>query len=338
MKTRICPLCDQPMKKAHHCDYCNSFVWKPMYLDIHYKTGYDSGEDCSYSQKLHDYEYHENGSVTMMPSKEERKNKKFRGIQEIEFEKRNISGTSERYSTTTPDERRVFRKKGGCLKKIILIIFILTIISTIYNIVWAMISAIDFGGVPELGSGVNVEEVLNPSTDEKEYSDEEVLEMGEVCNGYAHMSITAPDFIAAFEEQMQALYEGGLEDYYEDSYNRAYFYGDEKNTYFNSSRMYSLEAEDGYYSIDWDTYSKQLHSVAYDVTGEKTADAYFDMTMEALGLQSEHYLDEFQTQRSTAKDNGYVFYDIEDLEIYISYYDGGSAEGATYYVSIDCKD
>lgn len=70
MKTRICPLCDQPMKKAHRCDSCHSFIWKPMYIDIHYSTGSMSGPDCSYDAMEHAYSYHEDGSVTSMPSEE----------------------------------------------------------------------------------------------------------------------------------------------------------------------------------------------------------------------------------------------------------------------------
>ena len=70
MKVRICPLCDQPMKKAHHCDSCDSFIWKPLYMDIHYNTGTMQEEDCSYDVKEHDYEYLDDGSVTMMPSED----------------------------------------------------------------------------------------------------------------------------------------------------------------------------------------------------------------------------------------------------------------------------
>ena len=70
MKVRICPLCDQPMKKTHRCDNCHSFVWKPQYMDIHYNTDTVQGKDCSYDSKSHDYAYHDDGSVTMMPSRE----------------------------------------------------------------------------------------------------------------------------------------------------------------------------------------------------------------------------------------------------------------------------
>lgn len=72
MKVRVCPLCDQPMKKMHHCDNCNSFIWKPQYIDIHYNTDTVQGSDCSFGAEPHDYDYCEDGSVTMMPSRKRR--------------------------------------------------------------------------------------------------------------------------------------------------------------------------------------------------------------------------------------------------------------------------
>ena len=110
MKTRICPLCDQPMKKQHHCNICNSFVWKPLYLDIHYSTSEFPGEDCSYDAEKHDYVYKDDGTVTMMPSENYEKNeiKKFRGGDQIDFSTE-LRGKKTSATTT-------HRKKDGCLK------------------------------------------------------------------------------------------------------------------------------------------------------------------------------------------------------------------------------
>ena len=78
MKVRICPLCDQPMKKAHHCDTCDSFVWKPLYLDIHYNTDQMQGPDCSYHQQEHTCDYEKDGSVKSVPVKSRSKIKNIR--------------------------------------------------------------------------------------------------------------------------------------------------------------------------------------------------------------------------------------------------------------------
>lgn len=78
MKVRICPLCDQPMKKAYHCDTCDSFVWKPLYLDIHYNTDQMQGPDCSYHQQEHTCDYEKDGSVKSVPVKSRSKIKNIR--------------------------------------------------------------------------------------------------------------------------------------------------------------------------------------------------------------------------------------------------------------------
>ena len=78
MKVRICPLCDQPMKKAHHCDTCDSFVWKPLYLDIHYNTDQMQGPDCSYHQQEDTCDYEKDGSVKSVPVKSRSKIKNIR--------------------------------------------------------------------------------------------------------------------------------------------------------------------------------------------------------------------------------------------------------------------
>lgn len=78
MKVRICPLCDQPMKKAHHCDTCDSFVWKPLYLDIHYNTDQMQDPDCSYHQQEHTCDYEKDGSVKSVPVKSRSKIKNIR--------------------------------------------------------------------------------------------------------------------------------------------------------------------------------------------------------------------------------------------------------------------
>ena len=50
MKVKICPLCDSEMKKAHYCDTCHSFIWRPEILDVHYNAQQRGmgEEDCAY--------------------------------------------------------------------------------------------------------------------------------------------------------------------------------------------------------------------------------------------------------------------------------------------------
>lgn len=337
MKTRICPLCDQPMKKAHHCDSCNSFIWKPMYLDIHYSTGNQYEADCSYDAIPHDYEYHENGSVTMMPSEndEKRRKKKFRGVDEIEFPTRTSSRDYEKSASAPP------KKRGGCLKKIALIIFILSLLSTVVELIFSMVA--DVGSdllVPEPQPEISIEEEWNiedwvdPGTKEIEFTVDEVMAMGEECTAYSHMDVVWTDVVLAMEGMMDGVDSSQPIEYSESTYNWAYDYGKEVDTYFTSSRVYDLESDTGYYEIGWDTYSGRVHYVNFDVNGRDTAEYYYIQTMYTLSYENEHMIEEFQKGLSVAEDEGYVFYDTEGYEIYISYYDGNDGYEPSYYISI----
>lgn len=328
MKTRICPLCDQTMKKNHYCDCCHSFVWKPVYLDIHYNTWGDPDLDCAYDAIPHKYDYQDDGSVTMTPStrQEQKERSKFRGVQEIDRSKRHAPRDSKKTSADEP------RKKGGCLKKIILIWFALSIFSTVASMIGSMIMDVgeDIFSVPEPDISVwdDTESLVI------EFTEDEVYEMGEECIGNLHLDVTCDEFIPAFEKELKALHSKQIDNYSEASYNWGYDYGTEIVTYFASNRMYDLDLGDGYYEIEWDTYSRRIHYLDFDVCGREYAESYFDVTMNALGYDDEALRIEFQKQLSVAEDTDYVFYNTEGFEIYISYFDDGSHSDDTYYVSI----
>ena len=79
MKVKICPLCDSEMKKAHYCDTCHSFIWRPEILDVHYNAQQRGmgEEDCAYGVS-HDQKDHRNdiyGSFSDALKKEDKKQK-----------------------------------------------------------------------------------------------------------------------------------------------------------------------------------------------------------------------------------------------------------------------
>ena len=79
MKVKICPLCDSDMKKAHYCDTCHSFIWRPEILDVHYNAQQRGmgEEDCAYGVS-HDQKDHRNdiyGSFSDALKKEDKKQK-----------------------------------------------------------------------------------------------------------------------------------------------------------------------------------------------------------------------------------------------------------------------
>ena len=84
MKVRICPLCDSEMKKAHYCDTCHSFVWRPEILDVHYNAQQRGmgEEDCAYGAE-HDKKDHygkHNGRFSDVLKKAGKTSKSIRSI------------------------------------------------------------------------------------------------------------------------------------------------------------------------------------------------------------------------------------------------------------------
>ena len=159
--------------------------------------------------------------------------------------------------------------------------------------------------------------------------------MGEECTAFSHMDVNGNDFILNFESQADGRDLYHTINYSDSTENWAYDFGSEVDTYFITSRYYDLELEEGYYTVSWDTYSGRLHSLDFDVYGREQTEYYYVQTMYALQEDGDAFRNEFQNQLSVAEDEGYVFYDTEGYEIYISYYDGDVNYEDSYYISIN---
>ncbi len=338
MKVRICPLCDQPMKKAHRCDNCHSFVWKPQYMDIHYNTDTVHGKDCSYDSKPHDYAYHDDGSVTMMPSR--KRLKKEQQTQNFgQKEKESYKDYQKTYRSETPVGKR---NASGKAKLIVILLVVFGIISTAIEVIESFTEKVSFD-ITGAGADSVVSETqwvydeddgdLSAGGEERrEYTDEEVIAGGKECTGIAHMEVTKDTFIAAVEPELSAL-GVDIRSFSDESNNYAYEYDDDYSyTYFVQERMYDMDMDIGYYyNVSWDTFSKKLHEVSYNVCDSERAEAFYAATMQALTGDGEKFRKEFGKQRETAEEDEYVFFETEGYEIYINYYKGYSK---SYYVSI----
>ncbi|WP_418752498.1 hypothetical protein [Frisingicoccus sp.] len=352
MKVRICPLCDQPMKKAHRCDSCNSFIWKPEYVDIHYNTDTVHGDDCSYDSQAHDYKYRDDGSVTMMPS---RKKRKARAAESSEWTaddsttadtykkyKKTYKISGKTYSDGTVPERR---GASGKAKLIIIIVVVFSIISAAAEVIGTLEKKMtaDISGIFSDDPIRATEDYFAEdegddwaASDEDigrvEYSDEEVAALGSECTGFEHMDITVDEFMAVLEPELSKL---GMDtkSFSDSSNNYSYDYGDDDfYSYFVQERMYDMDTDIGYYySVAWDTFSKRLHEVSYNVYDSERADEFFVSTMKALTGDGESFREEFQKQRGIAEKDEYVFFDTDGYEVYINYYEGYDN---SYYISI----
>lgn len=335
MKTRICPLCDQPMKKAHRCDSCNSFIWKPMYIDIHYNTNGAMEQDCSYDTIEHDYSYHDDGSVTMMPEEDRHLPKRHPKI-----EKRETPEFRGAYGSDKTEWRRPAGKGR--------LIAVITVAFTLFSLLPGLITGIG-SLIDEFDIGVKTPETReaddalfsddndtdNGYAEMTEFTDEEVIARGEECTGESHLDVVWENFRPLMEQGLEG-FGADITDYSDDSQNYAYFYGsDDSRTYYIQSRMYHLKGDIGsYFNVSWDTVSGRLHEVSYDVSAGETAEDFFVAAMTSLTGDGESFRDMFAEQRAVAEEDEYVFCYTDEYEVYISY-DAESYDGeVSYYISI----
>jgi len=116
------------MKKAHYCDTCHSFVWRPEILDIHYNAqqrGHGE-EDCSYGLE-HDRKDHHgerDGRFSDMLRKSGKKSQNNSSHEEV-YGSSAQKTAANRQRAGTSDTNQNKRKAGGCLAKIILVLIIL---------------------------------------------------------------------------------------------------------------------------------------------------------------------------------------------------------------------
>ena len=90
-------------------------------MDIHYNTDTVHGKDCSYDSKPHDYAYHDDGSVTMMPSRKRLKKEQQNGTFG-QKEKESYKDYQKTYRSETPVERGMLPAKA---KLIVILLVVL---------------------------------------------------------------------------------------------------------------------------------------------------------------------------------------------------------------------
>lgn len=136
MKVKLCPLCDSEMKKAHYCDVCKSFIWRPEILDIHYNAQ-ERGmgeEDCAYGAehdvKDHGADWHKKFSDVLKKNGEKTHDQRASSSHEEVYgtDAHNHQQKHDKWKVSGMDAEKNKRKAGGCLGKIVLAVIILNAI------------------------------------------------------------------------------------------------------------------------------------------------------------------------------------------------------------------
>ncbi len=331
MLIKICPLCDSEMKKAHYCDTCHSFVWKPQVLDVHYNTeSRGKGEiDCAYGE-VHDAHDHQ------MPDMK-KWHKQF-GMNE----------NPQPRTTAAPKEKK---KTPGVGKVIAIIIVVITLIdmlgSFIVGVIGSHVDEIPIEGIEnvielfdetdevmddetpddlvEIESEIqdqidqgNEEDTIGDMTFEV-ISDEELAAFADGCPEYAHFDRTVYDVRAEFDQWFQNYAQGqgiAAEDihYNEYAYNYRYTLDGEEHIMLNTYLYADFEASVlRYIELNYDSASMKIHSLTLSDIPAEDAKAFVEFAVPVLTGETPEWQQE--AFGILFNGEGYGYYEAEGVEI-----------------------
>lgn len=294
MKVKICPLCDSEMKKAHYCETCNSFIWKPELLDVHYNSeSRGMGEvDCAYGSNHDRYDHYESG----------RSNKKKpdhrRSINNTNRTAKASNSHHEVFGSSMKKKTDDSKNKKGIISKIIAIVISFNVIGSLlgvavdaidtYGFENAVESFFDSIGIDiELDQGSTAEDIYAETekgfddsfeNNYVEISDEELADYPDGCNGYSHFGVTSDELLPQIEKWIEDSYgEGSVTETYINIDNYRYVYSDDlEYVYLAKTKGYNVpNDDDGYIEVSYDTVTERVHSISVSYLSPKEMEMFF---------------------------------------------------------------
>ena len=327
MILKICPYCDSVMTKKHHCDACNSFVWKAQEIEGDYKMQYETPEP-NVSQKTYGYDQ-KTGEKTIHKKKSHQKktHKKPAVIFWICFFVIIIG------SFLTSDTGKDFIREVKY--------FFSDIFSDSGN-------DAGNGGVSAYDEETEDEYDLynfNPENAEQKFADgiwqyetggsleeADVLERGEECNSYVHFPIKLDEgveAVVAFCKEHMKLSEQDIvvESYPSDNYVM-HIGKNEKIQLEKRTAIYDNRDDvEVYMNVEADTATENLHQITATVESEEEARAVIGFMVKTVsGTAAEK--DFIDRCLIFDDEHDFTFTKGDGFEIYVSHSD------SDYYVSV----
>lgn len=328
MKKYICPVCDKEMKKPHYCSDCRKRVKNPIIRDVTYRL--NEGEslinycDCDYhvpaknSRPVYDT-YHDE-SV--------RQNRKA-------YKKAVPSGSNQRkravYVPRNKQQGTTANKASSGLA--LAIILLMGVMYALYVAI-LMIAPGFINAIQEEDPTVEVESIYNIEN----YTDSEVRNAGQPCNGYAHFSVDR----AVFQEQMLNWTKENiapLASEATDSENVCYL--DEDVSYYDTCTICYFPPNDNGERTDWiqigeDTVNGKVHYVDITMLDEAKWLSTVEKAMELLaageeGLTGNGGLDDFRLAYVSGQlEEGGSYWESELFDAYFYRYNDGTPSITIY--------
>ena len=302
MIVKLCPFCDSEMKKAHYCDACGSFVWKPQKMDIHYNTeARGLGEvDCSYGE-VHDARDHH------IPKDNITKNKGGAG-------------------------KLVFRI-------ILLIIIMNLVITAIITIAGVGLFRKIPSGISELEELLNdEEEEVSGGLEYIEIEDDELASYPDGCTNADHFDVSIDAVRPAFEQWVSdfaSSHDSDPDDIYtwESADNYRYQFQGEWYITLDAYCGYEPENEDDtIFTAGYDSATGKLHFIGADnlvLEDVREFTVFAASLIGAKGIETEAAIDE-ELQELNSSDS--CEYDGEDFSFYIYDSETTDENGDTLYL------
>lgn len=279
MKKYICPICDRVMDKPHYCRNCRQRIKNPVISEVTYKL--NEGEtlinycDCDYHVP----------AANSRPAYDACHDESVRQNQEA-YRK----GTS---SGKPPKKRAVYvprkAQPGAAAPKAssglaLAIILLMGVLYALYVAVLMIVPGF-MSAIQETETTVEVESVYNIEN----YTDIEVREAGQPCNGYEHFSVDR----AVFQEQIIEWTKDNIAPIAsEATYSENVSYPDENVSYYDTYTICYFPANENGEKTDWvqigeDTVDGKVHYVDITMIDEAKWLSTVEKAMELLAAGEE---------------------------------------------------
>lgn len=293
MRKTVCPYCDQPIK-GHYCAGCRRFVKNPVETETDYYLNerHPRGEhECEY------HDDHDRRGYRLSQSEVEAKKAEIR--ERMTAQRREKASSSPSYESQMPrSAAKSSAEMAGTKKntkpktrkgrwKLILIIYLILVFGgTLFGCIAEFVS--DIVSSTQYGISMVIPEPEPESEfDDWERTDEEVIEAGERCNGYAHFPVECPDVEDKFLEYMENC--GFTVDMDRRSRNQVI----DDYTAFHTTFDCMLTGDEDYLGtaeLDVDTATKEIHSLCVYANEKEEFLRILDAAlgfMEEVGLSEE---------------------------------------------------
>lgn len=250
MLVRLCPYCDHEMTKKHHCDCCNSFVWKANMADVHLNAQTRGlGEpDCAYTD-IHDGAH-------------------------VQEEKENFDHNM--YTESKLPE--VSSSRRGTAKIIAAIVVGFIIIIGIAAVILSVeVTGSLFSYSEENGYDYSDEEEYG-YPEEIQLSLEDISQYTQNCTANDHLNINGEALITSSESLLKEMG-------YEFSSQNKYFYGYkteevlEQLCYEWQYSLYMGESYDEYLYINYDAVTGDVHQMDISLHSKENAEQFLEMVV-----------------------------------------------------------